>query len=151
MSDNSHSHPGDLPAADPDVAGGGDPLELMREQLAQVSAGDMVAETALPLLTFAFVRLGLPPEQHAEFRDLDAARLLIDALGGMLEATRGRLGAVEQELHQGLASARMAYVQISEHEQAEGHGTPPPAGQAQGQPDTGLSRPPGGLWVPGME
>jgi hypothetical protein len=147
MSDNSHSHPDDLAGAGPGGAeAAGDPLELMRQHLATVSAGDMVAETAVPLLTLAFVRLGLPPEQHEEFRDLDAARLLIDAMAGMLEATRGRLGAVEDELRQGLASAQMAYVQISEH--AGGHGRP---ATPAAEPETGLSAPPTGLWVPGME
>jgi hypothetical protein len=147
MSDIRHSQPDDMAGAGP-VAEDGDPLELMRQHLASVSAGDMVAETALPLLTLAFVRLGLPPEQHAEFRDLEAARLLIDALAGLLDATRGRLGAVEQELRQGLASAQMAFVQISEHD--AGHGAQEqPAGPKA--PDAGLSRPPTGLWVPGMD
>ena len=145
MSDSSHSSAEDL---------GADPLEQMRQHLASVSAGDMVAETAVPLLTLAFVRLGLPPEQHAEFRDLEAARLLIDALGGMLDATRGRLGAVERELRDGLASAQMAYVQIAEH--AGSHGQPPGGGEPPrpGQPagtESGLSRPPTGLWVPGSD
>src|SRR4029450_3372881 len=64
-------------------------LEQLREQLASVSAGDVVAEAAMSLIALAYVRLGIPPEQHARFRDLDAARLLIDALGG---APAGRGG-----------------------------------------------------------
>ena len=126
---------------------GADPLEEMREQLAAVSAGDVVAQAALSLLTLAYVRLGLPPEQHQEFRDLDAARLLIDALGGMLEAVPGRLGAVEEELRQGLAQARMAYVAVAEH--AAGHaGAAQPAAEAE---EPRIVRPPSGLWVPGQD
>src|SRR4030095_12712361 len=68
-------------------------LEQLREELASVAAGDVVAEAAMSLIALAYVRLGIPPEQHARFRDLDAARLLVDALGGMLSAPEGRLGA----------------------------------------------------------
>src|SRR5829696_9225578 len=81
-----------------------DQLEQLREQLASVSAGDVVAEAALSLIALAYVRLGIPPEQHERFRDLDAARLLVDALGGMLAATEGRLGAPEPSLRDALAT-----------------------------------------------
>ena len=64
-----------------------DQLEQLREQLASVSAADVVAEAALSLIALAYVRLILP-SQHERFRDLDAARLLVDTLGGMLAASR---------------------------------------------------------------
>ena len=70
-------------------------LEQLREQLASVPAGEVVAEAAVPLITMAQIRMGLPPEQHARFRDLESARVLVDALGGLLAATEGRLGAPE--------------------------------------------------------
>ena len=54
---------------------GRDPLEEMREQLASVSAGDVIAEASLSLVALAYVRLGVPPEEHERYRDLDAARL----------------------------------------------------------------------------
>ena len=52
---------------------GPDQLEQLREQLASVSAGDLVAEASLSLIALAYVRLGIPPEQHERYRDLDAA------------------------------------------------------------------------------
>jgi Domain of unknown function (DUF1844) len=125
-----------------------DPLEEMREHLASVSAGEVVAEAALSLVALAYVRLGVPPEQNEPYRDLDAARLLIDALGGMLEAVQGRLGAVEPELREVLARLRMAYVDVASH-LADGHPGEPP--ESAEQPGEGIYRPSGGLWVPGMD
>ena len=85
-----------------------DQLEQLREQLASVSAADVVAEAAMSLIALTYVRLGIPPEQHERFRDLDQARLLVDALGGMLTAADGRLGAPEPSLRDALASLRRA-------------------------------------------
>ena len=90
-----------------------DQLEQLREQLASVSAADVVAEAALSLIALAYVRLGVPPSQHERFRDLDQARLLVDALGGMLAATDGRLGAPEPSLRDALASLRMAFAEVA--------------------------------------
>jgi Domain of unknown function (DUF1844) len=125
-------------------------VEQLREQLASVSAGDVVAEAALSLIALAYVRLGIPPEQHERFRDLDAARLLVDALGGILAATEGRLGAPEPSLREALANLRMAYADVAAHleahpEAASGAAAEPEAG------DSGILRPPSGLWVPGQD
>jgi hypothetical protein len=126
-----------------------DQLEQLREQLASVSAGDVVAEAALSLIALAYVRLGIPPEQHARFRDLDAARLLVDALGGMLAATEGRLGPPEPSLREALANLRLAFADVSAHLEAH------PEDEDQSQPpepeDSGVLRPPSGLWVPGQD
>ena len=146
-----YSQPGPPdPAAEQDSL---DALEQMREHLASVSAGDVVAEAAVPLVTLAYVRLGVPPGQNEEFRDLEAARLLIDALAGLLDAVRGRLGAVERELRDALAGLQMAYVDVLSHTQAD-HTQ---AGQPRaGEPESPRPEPPpagrrpSGLWVPGQ-
>jgi hypothetical protein len=132
---------------------GRDPLEEMREQLASVSAGDVVAEASLSLIALAYVRLGVPPEEHQRYRDLEAARLLIDALGGMLAAVEGRVGAAEPGLRDALARLRMTYVDVAAFaeagEQAEDTGAEPaPPGPRQEGP--GVYRP-SGLWVPGHD
>ena len=126
-----------------------DQLEQLREQLASVSAGDVVAEAALSLIALAYVRLGISPEQYARFRDLDAARLLVDALGGMLAATEGRLGPPEPSLREALANLRLAFADVSAHLDAH------PEDEDQARPpepeDSGVLRPPSGLWVPGQD
>jgi hypothetical protein len=139
-----------------------DQLEQLREQLASVPAGDVVAEAALSLIALAYVRLGIPPEQHERFRDLDAARLLVDALGGMLAATEGRLGAPEPSLREALANLRMAYADVAAHTEGfdevaahlEAHpeAAAPAGAAAEPEPeDSGILRPPSGLWVPGQD
>ena len=125
-------------------------LEQLREQLASVSAGDVVAEAAMSLIALAYVRLGIPPEQHARFRDLDDARLLVDALGGILSATEGRLGAPEATLRDALARLRLAFADVAAH--AEAHPADADAQAAAPEPeDSGILRPPSGLWVPGQD
>jgi hypothetical protein len=124
-----------------------DQLEQLREQLASVSAGDVVAEAALSLIALAYVRLGIPPEQHARFRNLDAARLLVDALGGMLSATEGRLGPAEPGLRDALANLRMAFAGVVAH--LDDH--PGDEASAPEPEDSGILRPPSGLWVPGQD
>ena len=126
-------------------------LEQLREQLASVAAGDVVAEAALSLIALAYVRLGIPPEQHARFRDLDEARLLVDALGGMLAATEGRLGAPEPSLREALANLRMAYADVAAHLEAHPEATAAPAAAEPEPEDSGILRPPSGLWVPGQD
>ena len=123
-----------------------DQLEQLREQLASVSAGDVIAEAALSLIALAYVRLGIPPEQHARFRDLDEARLLVDALGGMLSAAEGRLGAAEPGLRDALAGLRMAFADVA----AQVEAGPPETGSEEPE-DPGILRPPSGLWVPGQD
>jgi hypothetical protein len=135
---------------------GRDPLEEMREQLASVSAGDVIAEAGLSLVALAYIRLGVPPEQHERYRDLEAARLLIDALGGMLAAVEGRVGAAEPGLRDALARLRMTYVEVAAQVQADQAGPkteeaaaePAPPGPQQEGPG---SYRPSGLWVPGQD
>jgi hypothetical protein len=122
-------------------------LEQLREQLASVSAADVVAEAALSLIALAYVRLGIPPSQHERFRDLDQARLLVDALGGMLTATDGRLGAPEPSLRDALANLRLAFAEVAAHAQ-EPQSQPE---EPEDSEDSGILRPPSGLWVPGQD
>jgi hypothetical protein len=130
-----------------------DVLDQMREQLASVSAGDIVAEAAVPLVTLAYVRLGLPPNENERYRDLEAARLLIDALAGLLDGVRGRVGGVEAELRKALSDLQLGYAEVQRHLAGQG-GTEPPA--QGGEPPRAPEEPPApgrrpsGLWVPGQ-
>jgi Domain of unknown function (DUF1844) len=162
MTQTPHSSPGGQPGG-PAKNDEADALARMREELMAISAGDVVAEAAMPLLTLAYARLGLPPEEHARYRDLPAARLLIDALGGMLDAVEGRLGRVEPELRDALARVRMAYVDVTRHASEEHQAAGAESGSREGGPasepgESAGSAPaseeriarPSGLWVPGQ-
>jgi hypothetical protein len=124
-------------------------LEQLREQIASVPADAVVTETAMQLIQMAWMRLGLPPEQFARFLDLDAARLLIDAFGGLLAATEGRLGAAEPSLRQALADLRLTFAEVA----TAGGSAPrtPPETEPPPEEGSGVLRPPSGLWVPGQD
>jgi hypothetical protein len=132
----------------PDDQDASEVLEQMREQLASVSPGDIVAEAAVPLVTLAYVRLGLPPNENERYRDLDAARLLIDALTGLLDGVRGRLGPVEGELRKALADLQLGYVEVQRHQ--GGHGGPPAEEPPRPPTEPPGDQRPSGLWVPGQ-
>jgi hypothetical protein len=147
MSEHEHSVPADGPSA-PTPA---EQMDLLREQLAAMSAADFVTELAAHLLNMATIRLGLPPERHGEFTDLDQARLLIDALGGLLDGAAGHLGQTEAQLRDALAQLRLAWVELA----GRGGGGAAPGGdegtEEDGDDAARLARPPSGLWVPGMD
>jgi Domain of unknown function (DUF1844) len=147
MSEHEHSVPSGGPSAPTEA----ELMDQMRQQLAAVTAADLVTELAAHLVNMATVRLGLPPERHAEFMDLDQARLLVDALAGLLEGTKGRLGRAEPPLRDGLAQLRLAWVELAGQAARPGGEGVGEATQADQEEASGLTRPPSGLWVPGMD
>lgn len=81
-------------------------LAQLVELMATTPAKDFIAEYAVKLWEVAAVHLhGQPP-------NLIEAQLLIDAFGGMIDATEGRLGEDEPTLKEALHTIRLAYVQI---------------------------------------
>src|SRR6266704_452004 len=88
-------------------------MRQLQDELASAPPIEVVAQAVAHLATLAYVRLGVPPQENQRYQDLDAARVLIDALGGMLDAVEGRLGAGDEELYQALAALRMTYASIS--------------------------------------
>lgn len=107
------------PAAPPagDDGGFGDDEELspeemqarmaeLQQQLAATPAGEVVANHCFGLFELAALHLSLAPPQLAE------ASTAIDALNAIVEALPGRLGQHETQLKEGLASLKLAFVQI---------------------------------------
>jgi hypothetical protein len=94
-------------------------MAALREQLVQTPAAVVIANHAFGLFELAALHLSQQPPI------LDQARLAIDAFGALVEGLAGRLGEAEQQLVDGLAQLRLAFVQISAAAQA---------GQAGGQP-----------------
>jgi hypothetical protein len=133
-----------------DEAAQAEAMRQLQEELASAPVEVVVMQAAAHLATYAYVRLGIPPEENERFRDLAAARVLIDAFGGLVQAMQGRLGRAEDELEQALAGLHMTYAQL-----ASG-AVPGPAGEAEPPPSPApeeprLHRPPSGLWVPGQD
>ena len=87
-------------------------------QLAGTPADIVVGNHAVQLFELARVYLSQSPPK------LDDASLAIDAMGTLVEGLVGRLGEDEAEINAGLASLRLAYVQIKT---AAGGAKAPPA------------------------
>jgi hypothetical protein len=94
-------------------------MAALQQQLAETPAADVVANHCFGLFELAALHMSLRPPQLGE------ASLAIDALAALVDGLAGRLGEHESQLKEGLASLRLAFVQI----RAANLGTaePPPA------------------------
>jgi hypothetical protein len=81
-------------------------LAELRQQLTEAPAAVVIANHCFGLFELAALHLSLQPPKLPE------AQLAIDALGALVEGLAGRLGDEEQQLRDGLAQLRIAYVQI---------------------------------------
>ena len=81
-------------------------MAMLQEQLASTPAGEVVANHCFGLFELAALHLSLAPPQLGE------ATVAIDALNAIVEALPGRLGEHEGQLKEGLASLKLAFVQI---------------------------------------
>ncbi|MCC6435727.1 MAG: hypothetical protein IT196_11900 [Acidimicrobiales bacterium] len=88
------------------LAAAAEEVGRIREQLAQAPAELIVANHVMGLYEFAAVHL------NREAPNIEAARLAIDALGGLLDACKGRLGPDEATLVQARTSLQLVFVQI---------------------------------------
>lgn len=77
--------------------------QAMADQIAATSGIELVVQTAVSLANIAAMKLD-------GGQDADA-RLVIDALGGIIKETGSQLGNVEQPLRQTLAQLQMAYAE----------------------------------------
>lgn len=102
-------------AGEGETAGAGAPMseaELdakmaeLRQQLAEAPAALVIANHCFGMFELAALHLSLQPPK------LEEAQLAIDALGAVIEGLTGRLGDEEQQLRDGLAQLRLAFVQI---------------------------------------
>jgi Domain of unknown function (DUF1844) len=145
MNDSTEGFGGERDQAEPDQA---EAMRQLQHELATAPPIEVVAQAVAHLATLAYVRLGVPPQENQRYQDLEAARVLIDALGGLLGAVEGRLGPGAEELYQALAALRMTYAGVSGEQVAPpaGQGPEPPRPAAEERP-----RRPSGLWVPGQD
>ena len=98
-------------------------MMALQQQLAETPAAEVVANHCFGLFELAALHLSLQPPQLGE------ATVAIDALNAVVEGLTGRLGQHEGQLKEGLASLKLAFVQIRAANlgQAEPPPPPPPA------------------------
>ena len=81
-------------------------MMALQQQLAETPAAEVVANHCFGLFELAALHLSLQPPQLGE------ATVAIDALNAIVEGLTGRLGQHEGQLKEGLASLKLAFVQI---------------------------------------
>ena len=81
-------------------------MAQLQQQLAETPAAAVVANHCFGLFELAALHLSLQPPQLGE------ATVAIDALNAVVEGLTGRLGQHEGQLKEGLASLKLAFVQI---------------------------------------
>jgi hypothetical protein len=81
-------------------------MAALQQQLAETPAAMVVANHCFGLFELAALHLSLQPPQLGE------ASVAIDALNAVVEGLAGRLGEHETQLKEGLASLKLAFVQI---------------------------------------
>lgn len=81
-------------------------MAMLQKQLAETPAAEVVANHCFGFFELAALHLSLQPPQLAD------ASVAIDALNAVVEGLAGRLGEHETQLKEGLASLKLAFVQI---------------------------------------
>lgn len=97
-------------------------LAEARQRLLEAPVETVLVNHALGIYELAAIHLTADQPKLAE------AQLAIDALGGLVDATEGRLGEQEQTLRDALHQVRMAFVQRRNAAGAAGPGEPTPPG-----------------------
>jgi hypothetical protein len=100
--------PGDGPLDGESHSELADELAAMQAELARTPASVVVANHAIGLFQLAAIHLNRRPPNLSE------GQLAIDALAGLVDATRGRLGDEEEALLAALTQVRLAFVRLSE-------------------------------------
>lgn len=129
----------------------------LEEEMRRVRVQDLLMQGVVSTLNVGFRRVGVQPGTEGE-RDLDQARLAIDAVRAHLPL----LGEIAPEqmaaIRDALSQLQMAFVQVGGTAPAPAGEAPPPAPsgaatdapkEQPGQPGGGSAAASGRLWVPG--
>ncbi len=121
MDDVSQAEPLQAPG-DGDEAEARAAAERLRRELAGAPAETVVANHAYGLFELASIYLSEKPPK------LEQATLAIDALAGLADSVRGRLGPAGKVLDEAISQIKLAYVQISGTVSAVRQGAASPLG-----------------------
>lgn len=136
--------------------------DKLEEQFRRQKVSDLLMQYLVGLSSLAYVKMGIT-EDTQDIKDLDQARMAIDAFKALLDSVGDRLDRQDtQALAGALASMQMTFVQASGGGQSGGEGAGDEA-EASGE-SGGESAPEGGdekqkrgddpasrLWVPGKD
>ncbi len=86
-------------------------MQQLREELAATPVADIIANHVVGLWQLAVLHLDL---EGSGTRQVDQARIAIDAVAALVEQLGDDLGPHRQPLEDALAQLRLAYVQVTE-------------------------------------
>jgi hypothetical protein len=131
----------------------------LEEELRRITVRDVLLQTVVSLVNLGGQRLGLAPGTE-ELRDLDQARLAIEAVRALLPLVEEQDAEQVRPIRDALSQLQLAYAQLAGGE-PEGGGPGGPRGGEPGPGAPGGGRPApaspggqqrggsaGGLWVP---
>ncbi len=96
--------------------------EEQARDLADVSSVELITTVGVHLLSAAALRCGLAEEGEV-YQDLDEARVIINALAGLVTAAAPDLGDTHaRALRDGLRSVQLAFREASPYPDAPGEG-----------------------------
>ena len=87
----------------------------IEEEFAKLKVEDVVVQTMFTLSSLGYQKLGLPEEQNEKLKDLNQAKLAIDALDALVKIAEGSLGSDEISAFKNtLANLQLSYVKATE-------------------------------------
>ncbi len=93
----------------------------LQEQMRRISVEDVVLQTTVTLVNLGFHRLGLSEETKGD-RDLDQAKLAIDAINSLMGLVESSAGEQAQALKDALSQLQLNYVRLADEEENQEKG-----------------------------
>jgi hypothetical protein len=121
-------------------------LRQMEEEMRRVRVQDLLAQSVVSILNLSHRRIAKEDE-----RDLEQAQIGIDAVDSLAAHLEE---PAEREVRNALSQIRMLYAKVAADaggEPAAGEAGEAPGGEAGGEGESRIHKPPPGLWTPGSD
>ena len=91
-------------------------LRKLQDTVNRMPVADLVGSMLLNLAATSYVKLGLPAETNASYKDLEQAKQAIDCLDALVRSIEPALQTEEADSYrQTVANLKLAYVKASDH------------------------------------
>lgn len=88
-------------------------LAQLQDAIDQMAVKDLAYNMMMNMASTAYKKMGLPVESNAKYKDLAQAKLAIDCLDGLLNATAGALESQDTEaFRQTAANLKLTFAQL---------------------------------------
>jgi len=76
---------------EPDEADSEEMRQQIEEALEQLSIAQYLLDMSIELASLAYLKMGIPPDVNAKFKDMEQARLAIDAVDALVQVLSDRI------------------------------------------------------------